>query len=77
MEGRRDPAGMKLRPIAGLAALTRARALRGVAVTTQSASGHAPTPGSDRRKQHAEKLPLWLTDGRHLLPSVADNCQRL
>src|SRR4051812_18720825 len=68
---------MKVGPIEGHSELPRHRALRVGTVATQIAPGHAPAQRKDCGKQHHKKLPLRLTDIRHLLQYVTDNCHRL
>jgi len=67
---------VKVRPVKGCPELTRNRALGVLAVTTQITTSDAPTEGQNSGKQHSKELPLWLTNRRHLLQNVTDNCHR-
>jgi len=67
---------MKIGPLEGRAELARNRALRVGTVPTEIASSHTPAQRKDGGEQHHQKLSLWLTDPRHLLQYVADNCHR-
>jgi hypothetical protein len=73
---RRQNALMKVRPYKGRPELARNRALGVVTVTTEIAPSDVPAQGKNCSKQHSQKLPLWLTDRRHLLQNVGDNCHR-
>lgn len=76
VERRSHDALRKVWPIKGSPELTRNRALGVVAVAAQVAKVDAPPQREDRREQSGQELPLRLTNRRHLLQNVVDNCHR-
>jgi len=67
---------MKARPVKGAAELSRDRAFGIVAVAAQIAKVDAAPQRQDRAEQNFKELPLRLTNRRHLLQDVVDNCHR-
>jgi hypothetical protein len=67
---------MKGRPVKRAPELSRNGAIGVVTVTAQIAKVDATPESEERSKQSFKELTLWLTESRHLLENVFDNCHR-
>ena len=76
VERRHQHTLMKVWPVKRLPKLPCDGAFRVVAVATQVAEVDATTQHKDRDEQRGKELPLGLTESRHLLQDIVDNCHK-